>query len=138
MDGGLSFAHGPEGEDGCVDILCGAESWYKHSVTKIPPPPGMSCVPICKFRKSTIEQFKELSPLQSKEKRLSYKIEKKLEGVPIFDYAIYYPIESKHPRFQYLASDFYSSLDHRVAKFLGHVDACVTEFGEEFVFSDFD
>ena len=70
-------------------------------------------------------------------KQLGSLVEAELSQHPVFEFAVYYILQTAYPKLQYPPKDFYASLNHRVARFLAHVDSCVAEFGPQFVLHDF-
>ena len=65
-------------------------------------------------------------------------MEEELSKYPVFEFAYYYPLTGAYPKMQYYPNDFYLALDHKVARLLAHVDSCITEHGEDFVFDRFE
>lgn len=124
---------GPGGRESCFDILCGPNKWQKH-MDEVPV--INNCTPICKFRKDTIERLRSVGP--DSDVKLGNLVEKALSTYPVFEFAVYYPLPGAYPKIQYIPSDFYLSLNHKVARLLAHVDSCIMEHGEDFVLEKFE
>lgn len=81
----------------------------------------------------------ELGPSAPKYNQLGERVRRELESSNAFRFGQYYGFdETAFPKFRYITDDFTVALDHRVVNLLGHISSCITEFGEDFVYSNFD
>lgn len=134
-DNGLSFNHGPLGRTSCMDLLCGPDKWKEFGKETWNLGKRDRCRPICKFRRKTVERLRLLGPQADEGRQLGALalLELDQETAPVFEFNEYYPYNARYPKMKFIRSDFALGLNHRIARFLSHVEDCISDFGEEFV-----
>lgn len=118
-----------------MDLLCGPDKWKEFGKETWKLGKRDPCRPICKFRRQTIDRLRQVGPQAEPDRQLGALALQELdkETAPVFEFNEYYPYNARYPKMKFIRSDFALGLNHRIARFLSHVEDCISDYGEDFV-----